>query len=604
MKYAVYAMMIAAGVLAGCGKTDNKTEHAKEAAPKETATVAQKAPEKPVQQEVSAGQKLVPDVQTGNQLAKDICASCHGMDGIKSESGTPYIAGLNEGYIAASLQGYKDGSRNIATLKAAADKLKAMSLLNPQQIADVSAYYASLNSPWKGAGLGIPHKKPVLSLSQENIDAGAEVATRCNSCHGTEGNSVAHPDAASLAAMPPDYFIYSLKTYFNDRRKHKIMKVFGMENSLSEKEIEQLAAYYAVQTPQKPPASTIGNAKRGAEFADDCVGCHGPDGNSLNSALPNLTGQPVKYLVMSMQDYRDGKRKDPAMKFALKGMSDEKIADIAAYFAAQEPVSLHRWKMQSSKEFRPVEEGKRIARMCDSCHGKNGNSTRPGIPNLSGLTMRYLTEATTAYRDGLWKHDVMREMVSFLKDDDIEKVSLYYALQEPVATKTPDKFDMAAGTKIKPACTLCHSDEGIKKDPRIPNLNGQDHKYLIEATMAYANGKRKNEDMEKIAKAIKPQDVSNLVNVTGYYTAQNANKPYTVTPQSAMKTIEKCHHCHGTKGESSTASLPRLAGQSEVYLVSSLKDYQDMMRKSKDMNEHAGLSLMEMKGISAYYAKQ
>lgn len=122
--------------------------------------------------------------------------------------------------------------------------------------------------------------------------------------------------------------------------------------------------------------------------------------------------------------------------------------------------------------------------------------------------------------------------------------------------------------------------------------------------MAYANGKRKNEDMEKIAKAIKPQDVSNLVNVTGYYTAQNANKPYTVTPQSAMKTIEKCHHCHGTKGESSTASLPRLAGQSEVYLVSSLKDYQDMMRKSKDMNEHAGLSLMEMKGISAYYAKQ
>ncbi|TAN72212.1 MAG: c-type cytochrome [Gallionella sp.] len=605
MKYAVYIAMIAVGVLAGCGKTDDKT-----ASGKEPATVAQKAAEnqkaaeKPAQQEASAIPKLVPDVRAGNQLAKEVCASCHGIDGIYSESGSPFIAGLNGDYLAASLQGYTDGSRNIATLKAAADKLKVMKQLKPQQIADVSAYYASLGTPWKGAGVGIPPRKPELSLSKENIEAGADIAERCNSCHGESGNSVAHPDAASLAAMPPGYFIYSLKSYFNDRRKHMIMKVFGMENSISGKEIEQLAAYYAVQTPQKPPVSAKGNAKLGAAFANDCEGCHGPDGNSLNPALPNLTGQPVEYLALAMRDYRDGKRKDPAMKFALKGMSDDKIANIAAYYASQEPISLHRWRTQSSKEFRPVEEGKRIARMCDSCHGKNGNSTRPDIPNLSGLTARYLTEATIAYRDGVWKHDVMQEMVSFLKDDDIEKVSLYYALQEPVATKEPGKFDLAIGEKIKPACTLCHSDEGIKKDPRIPNLNGQDHQYLIDATMAYANGKRANEDMKLIAKAIKPQDVSNLINVAGYYTAQKANKPPTVMPQPAMKTIEKCHRCHGAKGESSTAGLPRLAGQSEAYLVGAMKAYQDMRRKSKDANEHAGLGLMEMKGIAAYYAKQ
>lgn len=594
MKQVICLTMIAVSVLAACGKTEDKAAPGKEAATKAPEAVVQKAPPA----------KLTPDVLAGDKLAKEICASCHGVDGVRSEPGVPFIAGLNEDYMVASLHGYKDGSRHIVILKAAADKQKAMAQLSPQQIADVSAYYASLSSPWKGAGIGIHHKKSPVVLSKENIAAGIEIAGRCNSCHGEDGNSVGHSSAASLAAMPPDYFVYSLKTYFDDRRKHKIMKVFGMGDSLSEKDIENLAAYYAVQTPKKPPVSKLGDAKRGAAFANDCVGCHGPDGNSLNSSLPNLTGQPVEYLILSMRDYRDGKRKDPAMRYALKGMSDANIADIAAYFATLEPVSLHHWKAQSSKAFKPEEEGKRIARMCDSCHGKDGNSTKPNVPNLTGLTPRYLTEATIAYRDGLWKHDVMREMVSFLQDDDIEKVALYYALQEPVATKTPGEFDMAIGEKIKPACTLCHSDEGIKKDPRIPNLNGQDHKYLIEATLDYANGKRKNEDMEKIAKAIKPQDMSNLVNVAGYYTLQKANKPPVIMPQPAMKTIEKCHSCHGAKGESSTATLPRLAGQSEAYLISAMKAYQDKQRKGHEIAEHGGMSLIEMKGIAAYYAKQ
>ncbi len=600
MKYAVYITMIAVGVFAGCSKTDDKT-----APGKEPATVTQKAPEKLIQQEVPARPKHVPDVQAGKQLAKEVCASCHGMNGIYSEFGSPFIAGLKEDYIAASLQGYIDGSRNITIMKAVADKLKGMERFKPEQIADVSAYYASLDTPWKGARVGISPKKPALSISKENIEAGADIAMRCNSCHGKEGNSIEHSEVPSLAAMPPEYFVYSLKTYFDNSRKHKIMNIFGMGNSLNEEKIEQLAAYYAVQTPQKPPASTLGIAKLGAAFANVCAGCHGPDGNTLNPALPNLTGQPVKYLALAMRDYRDGKRKDPAMKFALQDMSDGRIADIAAYYATQEPISLYRWKTQSSKEFRPVEDGKRIAKMCDSCHGKDGNSTKPGIPRLAGLTARYLTEATIAYRDSAWKHDAMQKMVSFLKDDDIEKVSLYYALQEPGTTKEPGKFDLATGEKIKPACSLCHSDEGIKKDPRIPNLNGQDHQYLIDATMAYGSGKRLNEDMRLIAKAIKAQNISNLINVTGYYTAQKANKPHTVMPQPPMKTIEKCHRCHGEKGESSTTSLPRLAGQSEAYLVWAMKAYQDMRRKSKDMNEiHAELSLMEMKGIAAYYARQ
>ncbi|MDH4101165.1 MAG: c-type cytochrome [Nitrospirota bacterium] len=599
MHYAVYALMIAVGVLAGCGKADDK------AAVKEPAQVGQGAQEKAAQQQASADQKLVPDVQAGNQLAKKACASCHGTDGVQSESASPFIAGLNEEYIAASLRDFASGSRRITMVKAMEGKLKVMKQLDPRQIADVAAYYAGLPTAWKGSGVGIKsNRKKQISLSQEDIDAGALIAKRCNPCHGKDGNSESHSDAASLAGMPPDYFVYSMKTYFDDSRKHKVMNLFGKGDVINEKMIEQLAAYYVVKAPLKTSILTAGDAKAGEAFANDCIGCHGPDGNSLNSALPNLAGQPVPYLILSMRDYRDDRRNHGAMKLALKGMSDKDIADIAAYFASREPVSQYLLKMQSSKESKPLAEGERIAKMCDSCHGKKGNSTRPGVPNLSGLTARYLTEATIAYRDGAWKHDVMREMVSFLSDEDIEKVSLYYAQQKPVQTKMPDIFDPATGEKILPACILCHSDEGIKKNPSIPNLNGQDHHYLIDATMAYANKERVNEDMRLIAKALKHQDIRNLINVAGYYTTQKATKPQTVMPQPAMKIIGKCHRCHGEKGEQSTADLPRLAGQSEGYLLHAMRTYHDKWPKSKNMSEHIGLALTEMKGIAAYYAKQ
>lgn len=618
MKYVVYLMMLAVGMLAGCGKTDDKSVQEKEpataarAAPEnqlspenQKALENLKALENRMQQEAAAARKFVPDIQAGKQSAKNVCSSCHGMEGVHSESGTPFIAGLQEEYISASLRGYKDGSRKATDPKAGTAKLKAIEQLNPQQIADISAYYASLKTPWSGAGIGIPPKKPTLSLSQENIEAGAKLAVRCNSCHGKEGNSVEHPEASSLAAMPTEYFIYSLKTYFNGVRPNEIMKVF--KTSLDDEKIRQLASYYAVQTPKKPPVSRTGDAKLGDQLAKakDCEGCHGPEGNSPNPALPNLSGQPAEYLTIAMRDYRDGKRKNATLKYALKGMSNADLANLAAYFAVQEPISQHGWELQSSKVFRPLEDGKRIARMCDSCHGHNGNSTKPDIPSLTGLTARYLTEATIAYRDGTWKHEPMQHMVRFLKDNDIEKVSLYYALQEPLATKKPGKFDLAAGEKIKSACILCHSDEGIKKDPRIPNLNGQDQQYLIEATLAYGNGKRYNEDMTSIAKTIMAQDRANLVNVAGYYTAQKASKPQSALPQPTAKALEKCNSCHGEKGEISTATVPRLAGQSEIYLVSAMKLYQDMRRRQKEMNElHDEMSLLEMKGIAAYYSRQ
>lgn len=69
--------------------------------------------------------------------------------------------------------------------------------------------------------------------------------------------------------------------------------------------------------------------------AKTCIGCHGMDGNSVVPNFPKLAGQHAAYLEKQMKDFRDGFRKDATMAPFAKGLSDQEIKDLAAYYAAQ-----------------------------------------------------------------------------------------------------------------------------------------------------------------------------------------------------------------------------------------------------------------------------
>lgn len=63
-----------------------------------------------------------------------------------------------------------------------------------------------------------------------------------------------------------------------------------------------------------------------------CVGCHGPAGISSNPLWPNLAGQQQGYLARQLKAFRDGSRTDPMMEAMAKPLSDEDIANLAAYY--------------------------------------------------------------------------------------------------------------------------------------------------------------------------------------------------------------------------------------------------------------------------------
>ena len=81
-------------------------------------------------------------------------------------------------------------------------------------------------------------------------------------------------------------------------------------------------------------ASLAGDVDAGKAKAASCAGCHGANGISNNPMWPNLAGQQPGYLVKQLKAFRDGSRQDPMMTPMAAPLSDEDIANLAAYYSS------------------------------------------------------------------------------------------------------------------------------------------------------------------------------------------------------------------------------------------------------------------------------
>lgn len=79
-----------------------------------------------------------------------------------------------------------------------------------------------------------------------------------------------------------------------------------------------------------------GDAEAGKAASATCAACHGADGNSTVSTNPKLAGQYESYLIQALKSYRSGARQNATMSGFASALSDQQIADLAAYFSSQE----------------------------------------------------------------------------------------------------------------------------------------------------------------------------------------------------------------------------------------------------------------------------
>lgn len=178
-------------------------------------------------------------------------------------------------------------------------------------------------------------------------------------------------------------------------------------------------------------AEVNGNAKSGEALAGECVACHGPTGVSNAGMYPNLAGQNARYAAAQLKAMRDGERTSPVMKPFVQNLSDQDIADLAAFYETQTPA-----EGSTPEEF--VAAGARLYRAgsaeakvpaCMACHGPAGEGNElAGWPALSGQHPQYVRDQLKAYADGTRSNDLngmMRDIAARLSPADIEAISHY-----------------------------------------------------------------------------------------------------------------------------------------------------------------------------------
>jgi cytochrome c553 len=86
-------------------------------------------------------------------------------------------------------------------------------------------------------------------------------------------------------------------------------------------------------------AEIVGNAKAAENKVSMCIGCHGIPGYKASFPevyqVPMLGGQSEKYIENALRAYQKGDRNHPTMRGIAASLSDQDIADLAAYYAKQ-----------------------------------------------------------------------------------------------------------------------------------------------------------------------------------------------------------------------------------------------------------------------------
>ena len=189
-----------------------------------------------------------------------------------------------------------------------------------------------------------------------------------------------------------------------------------------------LASTVAMAADSAATNAYVGNADQGKAKSMTCAACHGADGNSAAADYPKLAGQHATYLESTLKAYRDGSRANAIMAGMATALSNEDIADLAAYYSEQ-------MSSTGAVEANLVARGEQLYRFgdsekgisaCAACHGPTGAGVASAnFPSLKGQWAGYSEAQLTAFRDGLRANAMMNGVAKNMSDADIKAVASY-----------------------------------------------------------------------------------------------------------------------------------------------------------------------------------
>lgn len=189
-------------------------------------------------------------VAQGTAAGAPPCAQCHAFNGASDGSGAfPRVAGQSTYYLAKQLRDFASGVRTSAIMTPIA---KALS---PENVSDVSAYYATVSAPF----LPLKPGDPALIKRGEQlakVGSARQQIQSCDNCHGP-GGAGEPPAIPYLAGQYGHYIDFTLHMWRQGYRKTSPDEMTVVAKQLSEDDIAALAAYYQqARSPVETAATT------------------------------------------------------------------------------------------------------------------------------------------------------------------------------------------------------------------------------------------------------------------------------------------------------------------------------------------------------------
>ena len=165
--------------------------------------------------------------------------------------------------------------------------------------------------------------------------------------------------------------------------------------------------------------------------------------------------------------------------------------------------------------------------------------------------------------------------------------------------------DPVVGAQKAHTCLGCH---GVKHyvntypTYHVPKIAGQHEAYIIAALQSYRSKTRGHRTMQANAGLLTDTDIEDIA---AYFAGQAGKEPKKIPAEAGIELAQTCAACHGTNGNSTQATNPKLAGQYESYIKHALTAYRSGERQNAIMSGFASqLSDSDIKKLAKYFSSQ
>ena len=150
----------------------------------------------------------------------------------------------------------------------------------------------------------------------------------------------------------------------------------------------------------------------------------------------------------------------------------------------------------------PAKAQQIVAQLCAACHGADGNSAVPANPNLARQIPEYTSKQLANFKSGERANAVMAGMVAALSPEDMVNLGAYFWRQTAKPGVASNKELALLGQNLYrggnaatgvPACSGCHSPDGVGIPKQYPRLAGQHAEYTAAQLKAWRSGERAND---------------------------------------------------------------------------------------------------------------